>query len=607
MNPRTTLGLLLLATVLSGYIYLFELRLADAASTRSGKLFPNLDPARVNSIEILRSNSVIYLERVKDRWRLTPPGYPAQATQVENWLGLLRTLNRRAFISAQELLAQPGGSAAFGVDHPQATVTLQQGTGRISFHVGSRTPVGEQLYLQLVGSDGLFVTESALADRLPQSSVDWREPTFLNLSGLDFNRFYVRARNPAGTRDFTLERDSATRLWRLTRPRSARADNGLLELVLQELQTVRISQFVSDLPGSDLEPYGLHMPDVTLVFGLGADNVLTAEFGASPANAPGLIYARRSNYPNNIVAVPKQAAELLRVPYTEFLDRRLVRFTPADVNRIEVRAGASFALEKQTDGGWRAVEPVSFPADPALVNGFLNQLNSLPIAEITKEVATESDLPGYGLAPPARQYILKDGNGPSNTNSVLAQIEFGTNRAGRVFVRRADENSIYALKTEDTLELAQAGFELRDRRIWNFTTNQVLSVTIDWKDKSWKLLRTGNGQWSFAPGSQGIINPYALEESLYRIGQLWAKAWIPAGGADRFGLKETAHRLSIELNDGDKHRTLAVEFGGPSPSGGPYAATELETGRTVFEFPFEIFQYHSEVLRALNESAVDSP
>src|SRR5438876_6566479 len=129
----------------------------------------------------------------------------------------------------------------------------------------------------------------------------------LPISPLKFDRLHVRA----GQRDFEVERGAGGPLWRLTKPRLARADNALLQRLFQQLQTARVSQFVSDTPGSDLEPYGLQTPEVTLVFSQGANSVLTIEFGKSPTNFPGQVFARRLNYPS-IVTVPKYLLDLLR-------------------------------------------------------------------------------------------------------------------------------------------------------------------------------------------------------------------------------------------------------------------------------------------------------
>src|SRR5439155_1146319 len=211
MNSKSTFWLMMVALGLGGYIFLLERHTlnTDERAQQAAKLFPDFDPAKVASVEILRSNNVKFIraERANDQWRLVQPAYPAQSTAIDNWLGLFRSLDRRTYLSALDLLAQPGGLTAFGLDSPQATVMIQQ------------------------------------------------------------------------------------------------------------LQTARVDQFISDTPGSDLEPYGLRTTEVTLVFSQGADRVLTVEFGKSPTNQPGEVFARRSNYPAMVVTVPKHLVDLLRAPY----------------------------------------------------------------------------------------------------------------------------------------------------------------------------------------------------------------------------------------------------------------------------------------------------
>jgi len=611
MNSKGTFYLTVLALSVFSYIYFFERHTLDTEqrADRAMKLFPDFDAGKVVSVEIIRSNNVIRAERTNGQWRLTQPApiYPAQSTIIENWLNLFHALNRSAYISAEELQAQPGGLAEFGLEEPLATVIVQQGQKKLpTLRLGAKTAVGEKLYLQQVGSAGVLVTESALLDRLPKSAVEWRDPVFLHLAGLKFDRLSVVR---SGSREFAVERDPAGKLWRLTTPRSARADNNLLQQLLQQLQNAHVDQFVSDAPGVDLEPYGLQAPEVVLAFGQGTNNFLTVEFGKSPTNNPAQVYARRSNYPPMIVTVPRPLLEKLRAPYTDFLDKRLVEFTPATVDRIEARATEAFALQKQTNGTWLIVEPISAPADPALVRGFVDRLNSLQRVDLFKEVVTALDLPNYGLAPPTREYVLKTAAATS-TNDPIARIEFGTNQADRIFVRRSDETSVYTMPIEEIESLPQAAFELRDRRIWSFTTNQVSGATIEFKGKTYKLQRGANGRWGIAEGSQGMVNPFAIEEAMYRFGQLRSKAWDACGHFDgaRYGFGDPPHRISIEVNAGDRPKTLTVEFGDQqSPSGGPYARVDLEAGQTVFDFPFEIFHVYNEVLRNLTAAVGASP
>ena len=611
MNSKGTFYLTVLALGIFTYIFLFERHTLDTEqrAERDMKLLPDFDAGKVSSVEILRPNSVIHVDRTNGQWRLTrPTNYPAQTTMIENWLGLFNSLNRRAYISAEELQEQAGGLAAFGLEEPQAIVIIQHGQKKLRLRLGAKTPIGEKLYLQQVGSDGVYVTESALLDRLPPAATDWRDPVFLRLQGLKFDRLQVHVRD--GAREFAVERDPTTTLWRLVNPRPARVDNGVLQQLLQQLQNVRVGQFVTDAPGSDLEPYGLQTPSVTLAFNQGTNNVLTVEFGQSPANNPAQVYARRSNYPT-ITTVPKQLVDVLRAPYTDFLDKRLIEFTPGAVDRIEAQAAESFALQKQTNGAWRIIEPFDAPADPALVHEFFNRLNSLQIVDLAKEVVTVEDLPTYGLAAPERQYILKGPEVAGGTNAMIARIDFGTNQADRIFVRRADENSVYQTRLQDSLELPQAAIELRDRRIWDFTTNQVAGVTIEFRGKVYKLQRSGSGKWGFPGDATGIMmNTFALEEAMFRFGKLWSKAWIARGQVEpaRYGFTQPPHKLSIDVNTGDKTTTLTVEFGGQSLSGGPYAVVNLqEAGRTVFECPFKIYDAYSEVVRSLIASVGATP
>jgi len=598
MNLRSTVWLVAVALGLLAYILVVE-RPAREAATRAATappLLPDFDATKVTAIEILRSNTVIRVERTNGLWRLAQLNYPAQSSVVDNWLAIAAATRRRSHIAARDLLAEPGGSAAFGIDNPSATVTLQQANKSFQFRVGKKTAVGDKIYLQAVGDDGVLVTESALADALPGTASDWRDSTFVSFAGLKFNRAVVRS----GAREFEIQRDPTNLVWRLTRPRSARANNALIVQVFQQLQAARVSKFASDVPGSDLEPYGLQPPEVSLMLADATNQVLSLEFGRSPSNDVTSVYARRSTHPS-IVMVPRELTDRLRAPYTEFLDRRLIEVNPEAPSRIEIHAAENFTLQRQTNGGWRVVEPTDFPADPGLVAMFFKRLNSMQIVDVVKEVATDPDYSASGLAPPGGRYAFKRFDSAANTNVPLGEIDFGSAQGNKVLARRPDENCIYAVRLDEALELPQHAFELHDRRIWQFATNQVTSLTVSISTNTWKLVRTGDGQWKLSAESQGIVNPFALDEASHWLGLLWSRAWvIPANGdLSQFGFDEARHKLTIEINNGDKTQTFSVQFGKPSPTGGPFALTQLECGPTVFEFPIEVFHPYQEAVRSL--------
>jgi hypothetical protein len=331
--------------------------------------------------------------------------------------------------------------------------------------------------------------------------------------------------------------------------------------------------------------------------------VFGAQFGQSPTNQPELVYARRSDYPN-VVTVSRQVLGTFGVPYRDFLDFRLVDAPLDEVTRIEVQAAEDFTLERQTNAVWSVTQPRVFGADPVLVREFLSRLAGLTALEVAKEVVTDLDLPNYGLAEPSRTYSLRVPGAVTNEPPVLrAELLFGSSREGQTFVRRTDENPIYTVKTDEVQLLPEAAFQFRDRRLWNFETNQVLSLTIHYRDRSVQLLRSELDQWSFAPGSQGIVNTFALEEAVFRLGKLWARAWVDQG-ADRlalYGIPQLDHWVEVELAEPAAPARLRVAFGAVSPSGGPFAAldVEVEGQPVVFEFPLEIYHVYQDVIESL--------
>ena len=127
------------------------------------------------------------------------------------------------------------------------------------------------------------------------------------------------------------------------------------------------------------------------------------------------------------------------------------------------------------------------------------------MTEFVKDVVTTPDLPAYGLAAPSWQITLF--SAVDDTNTVIAQLLFGTVQTNEVFVRRADEDSVYAVSLEDFNQLPEAGWELRERQIWNFSEADVAQITIRQNGKTRQLLHNGLNQWSLATGFTGHHRP----------------------------------------------------------------------------------------------------
>ncbi len=588
--PRNTLLWMAVAGTLFVFVFFIEPRLRKP-TVGPQKILAALKISEVTSIQILPKGQLeIRADLTNGTWQLTRPfNYPARSDRVQELLAALESLTPATFSTAQELKNVRQADEKFGFEPPQKTLVVQQGTEQMFLHIGYRTAPGDQVFVQVVGVGDAYVVEAGLLALIPDGVDDWRDTRLVDLRQLAFDRLLV---TNAG-KPFELQHNPTNRLWRMLLPGwEPRADSGKVVEALRRLQSLRVQQFVSDDPKADLDSFGLQAPELSVALAKGTNSVLLLEFGKSPTNNTGLQFARRGDQ-NTVVTVSKEV--LGKWAYELFRDRHLVTLT-SPLDSIEVRGPDNFTLKLQTNGTWRVLPQgrSDFPADAALVQEFITNLTALQAAEFSKGVVTAPELPAWGLAPPSRQLILSAAvtNAESgSTNVIIAQLEFGTNQEDKVYARRTDESSLYTVRLADLGRLPWASWQLRERRIWHFTENDVARIVVHQDGKTREIVRKGTNSWTLAPGSIGIINDLAMDEVAHRLGELTAAVWVAGSDESRSGSGFTpdGHQLSVELKTGSR---LAVEFGGTAPSGFPYARTVLEDQPWIFEFPWALYHQY---------------
>lgn len=590
MNWKPTWILLGLAGLLFGFIFFYEHHRKGTADNGPPPPLVAVKPGDVTAVQIRRTNQfLLRAERTNGGWNLTAPlAYPAQPFAIEGLLHALADLRSHTFISLDELADTKRSVAEYGLDIPLATLIVQQGDQRAEILFGAKTPVGDQMYVQLQNARGIHVVNADLFERLPKVANDWRDPTLISFAGVNFDRIEVRS---AG-RGFALQTDAISKTFVLTKPTPARAATPKVLELVQNIRTARVTQFVSDDARDDLDTLGLQPPETELAFGLGTNDVAVFQFGRSPTNDASQVYARRADRPN-VVLVPKSLLDALQMPYSELRDRRLLSFSPEAVDTLEIvpAGGEPFSVRRQSNGTWMILDAQAAPADNDIMKISLERLARLEGA-VEKDVVT--DFASYGLEPVARRYYLKSmvtNAAGQVTNRILAQLDLGSVRGEAVFARGADEKSVYTVPVSTISVLPRAAWQLRDRRVWSFTTNQVLRLTVKHNGQTRQLVRSATGAWALAPGSEGVIVSDAVEEALYRLGELRAAVWVARGDEQRsqFGFDGKGYTLLIDVKSGDKTSTLTLEFGGQAPSGFPYAMASVDGQNWIFEFPLALY------------------
>lgn len=593
MKSSTTWRLFLAALALGAFIYFFELSSRrDAGPAQQARIFPKLDPRTINLVEIRASNVVIRAERTNDTWRLVTPYYPAQSTPIDLFVRTLLDLPKFESISAAEVSAKAGKLKDFGLDPPQAILSFGQGTNRYFLHIGSQTPIVEQLYAQTPGSTDVMFTDLSILRAMPPSVNAWRSAMLLQISGRTFDHIQIRS----GQRLLEFERDTTNILWRMSKPYPARANTERITQILQQLNMTEVKAFVTDSAAADLDRFGLLPPELELSFSNDTNRVAALEFGGSPTNDPGSIYVRRPST-TNVVLVARDLFDALNQPRKVFHDPRLLSFDPSELSMIEVNGTNGYTLVF-TNGGWQVTAPTPMPADLELTKMFLKNLQSMEIADFAKDVPTDADLKQFGLAPPKDSislYTTRTNASGAATNTLLTQLDLGAARTeDTIYARRSDETPVYVTPNDPFL-FPRSAWKLRDRRVFNFAASNITALTVIWRQQTNTIARGPQGWIADA------IKNVEVEESLHRFGQLQARAWTDKGAGRVRELGFTSDGLAILANVVSNGATniASVAFGKRGVRNNVYAATVLpgESEPMIFEFPGELYQ---QLLRAFN-------
>lgn len=143
------------------------------------------------------------------------------------------------------------------------------------------------------------------------------------------------------------------------------ADATEVDLLLQNIESLRFERRLSETAALDLDAFGLAEPGLTVrverrnARGSSA-NTVEAGFGAETP-APGNRYLRLGG---GVVIVSDWSKENFDQSAWDLTDKRVFRFDTAGVRAVRISAGGREAAIERRNGDWWIVRPYRFAADP---------------------------------------------------------------------------------------------------------------------------------------------------------------------------------------------------------------------------------------------------
>lgn len=297
----------------------------------------------------------------------------------------------------------------------------------------------------------------------------------------------------------------------------ARADVALVHGMLHGLNSMgkgtTITKKNLELRGLDESEYGFDAPMVEI---LAEDNTGDHHWLVGRKAPLGkMVYVKEQNA-EEIYTVPDKLLSFIPASPDDLRDRILFPGEAASVRQVEIRGAAGFVqLVKDPQSGWALRQPVSAAADAPEVESLIEKLYRLRIEDFVAD--NVSDFSIYGLQGESGQISLSGSDGVSRMLMVGDDVP---DRKGFVYVRRADDTSVFTTSADVLKLLNQPASRFRNARVVGVAIGDITSISVKRGSEQLQLALDATNGWKITSPVAWNANPYALTA--------FASAWVNA-------------------------------------------------------------------------------
>lgn len=244
-----------------------------------------------------------------------------------------------------------------------------------------------------------------------------------------------------------------------------------------------------EMRGFDASEYGLEKPSLHI---RAADNWGQHSWLVGFKAALGEMLYVKEGEGDDIYTLSDDLLDIVPTEVAQLRDRVVFSGGISGVRNLEIRGPGGFVqLLKDTKGRWQIQQPVSAAADPQVVEDVLEELYQLRVEDFVAD--NVSDFAVYGLQGETQQISIGGGDGTSRMLVIGDEI---TDRPGEVYARRADDTSVFALKTKD-LNLLDANLnDFRDARVLPLPIKNISFISVSRGTELLELVLDESSRWT---------------------------------------------------------------------------------------------------------------
>ncbi|MGA7525413.1 MAG: DUF4340 domain-containing protein [Acidobacteriaceae bacterium] len=351
----------------------------------------------------------------------------------------------------------------------------------------------------------------------------------------------------------TLTRSGAE-TWQITAPHSTLADTNTVSGILSSLDPLP-SQRVIALKATDLAPYGLQNPSVTIDV-TEKDNKTQKLLLGDDTPTGDAVYVALAGNPRVFTAA-SYIKNSLNKSFDDLRDKRLLPIDSASVTTIDLNRKAQPVDFGRVQNGWQIQKPEPYRTDTFEVEDLLTQLTSAKMNTLTTPEAASK---AFAHATPVATVKI---TGSSGTDTLEVRKENDD-----YYAKSSVMPGVYKVDSTNSTALAEA----LNRSLDDFRNKQLFSFdytdpdTIEYHSGATSLtLKRAGSTWT----SNGQIMDTTSAESLVSaLRDLAATKFVTSGDTNPDidiavtwgGGKKTAHVLIQKTDDGG----IAKRDDGPS-------------------------------------------
>lgn len=337
--------------------------------------------------------------------------------------------------------------------------------------------------------------------------------------------------------------------WQMTAPETADADVTEASSLATNIASLEETRVV-DENASDLAPYGLAEPRITIAFKAEGDKSGEVHLG-DKTPTQGDVYAVKPGTKRVFLVSSYLETTFDKKPF-DLRDKRVVKFERDKVDALVVTRGKDTIRLKRDGSDWKVEQPIAGRGDYSAIEGLLTRLSTAGMSEIVDGNAT--DLKKYQLDQPGM--TIQIGSGSSQ-----AVLEISDTGAEKPYARDRSRPLVFTLDTTLAEDLKKPFDQFHKKDLFESRPFGMEKVRVtrrtDGAAKTWefsKIKRDDADVWQVTPeGGQAVdADRPKLDDLLNKLTDLKIGALVDA--TRKTGLDAPILNIAVSYDNGKFER-----------------------------------------------------